>query len=364
MATGVRATPEKKAAVLADYRSKKMTSPTALAKAHGLSRSSVYRILQSAQHQSEVEAARVTAPQTQAAAPNTGLRAAIAKGGDAQSDSESDDDGQESQMSGNFFFRSSRFADDLGLADTTGGRREVMDKNESAEENEEKLEEAMNRIASFGNGGNDIVDGPPMPPSRLLDEIMSDGPVGLAVSRKSQARTEAPAAPPEPFIDRADVTQRIIFNVEHFGTILKPVVGPSPQDFIASLAAKSDRELKSLLTTLERTRSVGNIAAGFKQTFYVLGQATEATSRFIGMKSEGFTERLRQQDEELTMIMKEIAMDQWERVKAMDRPEMRLGLMFCMTLVQTDAHNRMREQVERVRAGRVAPGVVEAHTDL
>ena len=40
------------------------------------------------------------------------------------------------------------------------------------------------------------------------------------------------------------------------------------------------------------------------------------------------------------------------------------GLVFAMTLVQTDAHNRLRDQVERFKAGKVAPGVVEAHADL
>ena len=38
-------TPDKKTAVLADYRAKKATSAAQLAKMHGLSRSAVYRLL-------------------------------------------------------------------------------------------------------------------------------------------------------------------------------------------------------------------------------------------------------------------------------------------------------------------------------
>ena len=58
-------------------------------------------------------------------------------------------------------------------------------------------------------------------------------------------------------------------------------------------------ELKHLLTTLERTRSVGTISAGFKQVFYIAAQGVEITSGFVGGKSQGFTAQLHQQDEEM-----------------------------------------------------------------
>jgi len=157
---------------------------------------------------------------------------------------------------------------------------------------------------------------------------------------------DEPILPQAIFVDRGDLIQRILFNVEHFGPLLTGIIGPNPPEFIQGLEKRGDLELKALLNTLERTRSVGNLASGFKQTFFfVVGQATEVVTKLVGMKTDGFVDHLRQQDTEVTMIMKELAIDQWETLKGMNSPEMRFGALFGLTLIQTDAANRMKSHL-------------------
>lgn len=320
---------ELKEKVLADYRSKAVTSAAGLAKKHGLSRSSVYRILSA------------VAPAT------TGKASAVPGSGPQLVVSEKDDDEESvaSQVSRSYLMRSDRFADDLGLTSTK--LTNVPDESPvDAEEREQQIESAMEVI--LGERGETyrtpaFLDTPP--------------------PRQLPVHHEAPREVPTGLIDRDDVTQRIIFIVEHFGPIVAGVIGSDAPAFLQQLATKSDVELVRLLRTLERTRSVGNIAAGFKQVFYFAGQTTEMLTKIVGLKTDGFASHLREQDRELTMIMKEIALNQWERVKDLDSPEMRLGSMFCLTLLQTDAVNRMKA-LRSAPQTPVNPSVVEATADL
>jgi hypothetical protein len=59
-------TPEQRDKVLADFSGKKFKTATDLAKAHGLSRSCVYRILTAHQKSKEVERESQSAPKRQA----------------------------------------------------------------------------------------------------------------------------------------------------------------------------------------------------------------------------------------------------------------------------------------------------------
>lgn len=307
--------PETKAAVLADYRAKKLKSAAALAKAHGVSRSAVYRLLQA--ENTQAPALVVTEPVTE---PD-------------ESTFDSDDELQ-------FLRRSDKFAEDLGLPATS--TRHVVDDGKTPAEREEELDGAVEAIFS-----------PPVPRFQL-------------------PRYREPPREPEPepvfvrvAVDRQDLLQRVIFNVQNFGPLLTTIIGPSPDAFIATLQNLSDDELAGTLKTLERTRSVGNIAAGFSQTFYMVAQATEITTGAIGVRAQGFTARLRAEEQQISMIMKELAIENWERVKAMDSPTARLGILFCMTLAQTDATNRLAAaSASGPGSQRVSPGTEAAHADL
>jgi hypothetical protein len=387
--------PDLRAKVLEDFHSKKAKSATELAKKHGLSRSSVYRILTKDAHERELQSAKGTPASGPASGPtprtvvlkhtidhqsSSRLSERAAESEDESGDESGSEDG-DSDVSDAFFYRSDKFADDLGLPSTTVGVKNFVDDEgpDAAPVDEDEVDAVFDRIAG-GTGTSQPSSS--QPPSKLLDEVLAM-PAPAPQRRSRMPRVEDPdsedgeddwVVPTQPRTlakgvypseSRADTTQRIIFNVEHFHSLLKPLVGESKDVFLQSLASRSDGDLRNLLLTLERTRSVGNLASGFKQTFYVVGQATEVLTQMVGMRTQGFADHLRTQDEEIAMIMKELAMDQWQTLKEMDKPELRLGALFCLTLVQTDGQNRMKEQVAHALQGsRVSSATVEAHADL
>ena len=345
--------PDKKAAVLADYHSKKATSATELAKLHGVSRSSVYRLLQKEAAVKAEAAAPIVAPRK----PSDVVSAPKQKKPETAPPSDDEDDVEDfdSEDEQRFLLKSDKFAEDLGLPMVGSNLVNVEGDGKAPEEREEELDGAVDVI--FG-GGNTIINS--VPPA-LLERVFDDDEPAPPQRQRSR-REEVIHVIPR--IDRNDVIQRIIFNVQNFGPLLATIVGPQPDAFIAVVQKMGDDELVSTLTTLERTRSVGNIAAGFKQTFYMVAQATEITTTFLGVKAHGFTERLRAEEQQVAMIMKELAIENWERVKAMDSPTARLGILFCMTLAQTDASNRLTEALKPSLSSRVSPGTEAAHADL
>jgi hypothetical protein len=60
--------------------------------------------------------------------------------------------------------------------------------------------------------------------------------------------------------------------------------------------------------------------------------------------------------------MKELAIDQWETLKGMNSPEMRLGALFGLTLIQTDAANRMKSHFHM--SATVDGSTIAQHSDL
>jgi len=339
-------TPESREKILRDYRIGKHTSAVKLAEAHGVSRSAVYRVLKAEK--------AVNQPHD-------------SQGSDeAANDNETHivDSSSGELIPNDALIKMDALASDLDLPEEGSRlRHDNDDKTPAQREADEKVaDELMSRIAGdMGDfGGDAALDG-------VLGKIYSQ-PAPPAASRRggeiSRQRATMSYEPPAVIYDRTDLTQRIIFNVEHFSPHLKTIIGDNSEAFIQSLAVRSGEELSALLKTIERTRSIGNLAAGFKQVFYIAGQAVETGSRVIGMKTTGFTQQLREQDEEITMCLKEIAINEWERLKAFDSPQIRLGTLFCMTLMQTDARNRMSEALQKVVNAPVNASVAAANADL
>jgi hypothetical protein len=331
-----RATSEQKVKVLADIKAKKTITETA--KAHGLSRSAVYRILDGEKRR-ELTAAPAPAPQQQAA--------------DDDSASESEDEG----VSKDFFMKNDKFADDLGLPQDSRRINHSADEQEAhiTEEMEEELDGMMGRILGAPAVASPFPLQRGTDMSSLMDKIAAHPQQFEAQHQKQHQQL----MPPPSRYDREDLIQRIVFNVQHFGSLLETITG-NKEAFIASLAVKDGPELKHLLTTLERTRSVGTISAGFKQVFYIAAQGVEVTSGLVGVKSNGFVAQLQQQDEEIGMCMKEIALNEWERLKNLDSPQVRLGMMFCLTLAQTHTRNEMLSY----RDAPLNPELSKANEDL
>lgn len=332
-------TPEKKAAVLADFRAKKATSAAQLAKMHGLSRSAVYRLLKNEQ-KDEPESKEESESKTRDDVSVTSFT---------------------SQDNAKFLRNSDIFAEDLGLPLVSDIMQHDENPNSAAAKKERNLDDAVSSV--FGSGGTAIVDTDVSP--EVLSKVFEERPPRRTRQRVEPEQEREPEREPEPVrVDRQDLIQRIVFNVENFGPLLSTIVGTDTQAFIKSLHTLGPAELQRTLEVLERTRSVGNIAAGFKTTFFMVAQATEVVTLAVGVKAKGFAERIRAEDAQVTMIMKELALENWNRVKAMDSPTARLGVLFCMTLAQTDSMNRLNEVMRPQMASPVPDAFSAAHKDL
>jgi hypothetical protein len=306
--------PDKVKAVLRDYRSGKASSASELAKLHGVSRSAVYRLLKK---EGDTPDLKVTEKEQTAEKPE-----------------------ENGTLMEDLFSKAEQFANTLGLPEQAGKVLNEEPKDAKAEqEKEEQLDALMDAMMGTPPQGLTL----PAGLQEALDEPMPTRP--RTILRRMEPELELKPQVTE--ARRAEIVQKIVFNIQHFGPQLEVITGANREAFLQTLPALSTPQLSETLTTLERTRSVGNIANGFKHLFYVAGQATETATQFAGMSTQGFTAQLKAQDEEITMIMKELAIEQWERLKVMDSPQVRLGMLFCMTLVQVDTRNKLEEHFKR-----------------
>jgi hypothetical protein len=340
--------PDKVSAVLKDYRSGKASSASELAKLHGVSRSAVYRLLKAETGKAPTDTS------TSQQVPATPQR--------PEKVTTEDTDTGESLID-TLFNKAEAFANNLGLPEQSGEVKHVEVKDEAAErEKEEKLDAFIDTLM----GNQPVAMNLPEGLQAALDAPM-EKPVHVRRRVNYQDLEDTPreveevrAPPPE--ARRADVIQKIIFNLQHFGPQLEVITGPNREQYIQTLTSMSVPQLRETLTTLERTRSVGNIANGFKHVFFMLGQATETATQFIGMTTQGFTSQLKAQEEEVSMIMKEIAIEQWERLKVMDSPQVRLSMLFCMTLIQVDTRNKLEAHFKQSQA--VPESIARSSVDL
>jgi hypothetical protein len=113
--------------------------------------------------------------------------------------------------------------------------------------------------------------------------------------------------------------------------------------FVTSLSEKSALQLQDLLTTMERTRAAGNLAAQMKQVFLVGSRAAETLGARLRLKTQGLADALLQQQQELDYIFKELALNYSDTFTKASSPEIRLATLFGMTLLQVDTRNRIRE---------------------
>jgi hypothetical protein len=106
-----------------------------------------------------------------------------------------------------------------------------------------------------------------------------------------------PPPPPPPPPPKEPIIQRILLNADTF-----PAHFPFITDrtaFQASLHSMNAYELDSLLQTMERTRSTNNLSAQIKGGFFMGARAIEALGSRIRLKTQGFTDALQQQQQEL-----------------------------------------------------------------
>lgn len=189
----------------------------------------------------------------------------------------------------------------------------------------------------------DIIDTRAM--NRLAENLFEgddDEPITQRVSKRKEKPIVKFASSDEAALERNALEQRIILNIENFAPIFHFI--KDKDAFIRSVPNKSMTELQSLLKTLENTRTTVNLSNQMKNTFYMATRGTEMVGMmFLGLKTQGFTEQLMTQQQELDMIFREIAIDYAPMFAITTKPELRLGMIFAMTLMQTDSTNRLKE---------------------
>ena len=159
---------------------------------------------------------------------------------------------------------------------------------------------------------------------------------------------------------KADLIASITLNVEAFEPLLRSIVKPSPEVFLDRLYSKSQSELSTLLAVLIKTRTIANVTNQLRHTVNLTAQGCEAlTSSVLGMRTQGFATAISTQDEEVRMILREIALEQVDAFNKLQRPELRLAMLFSTTLLATDASNRLKD-----REKALPPAVAQKHADL
>ena len=184
------------------------------------------------------------------------------------------------------------------------------------------------------------------PPPQVKDERQAVNIVEQLVKEvnKPQAVTIPemilpPRAPP-----RDETIQRILLNADTF-----PAHYPFITDknaFVQSLSEKSAHQLDDLLKMMERTRSVNNLSNQMKQVFFVTARATESLGTRIRLKTQGLTDALLQQQQELDYIFKELAIEYADKFNTATRPEIKLLMTFGMAVLSVDSQNRLREHIK------------------
>lgn len=146
-------------------------------------------------------------------------------------------------------------------------------------------------------------------------------------------------------VERNAVIQRIMLNLDNFAPVFTFI--HNKEEFVRSLHSKSLDDLRGILKTMETTRTTVNLSNQMKQTFMMVAKGTEVLgNRFLNLKTGGFTEQLLAQKQELDMIFRELAIDYAPKFTFQTRPEIRLAMLYGMTLLQTDNSNRIREFIE------------------
>ena len=179
--------------------------------------------------------------------------------------------------------------------------------------------------------------------------------IGAPQQPVAQPPPLAPAPPPppvpmEPPMDSAQMITRIQMNVENFAPLLKHIVKPDADTFQKELFYKSEDELKLLLRVIERARLTGNMANQFKHVFWMTTSAVEVAAPMIGVKAQGLTHALRQQDEEIALILKEMALERADSLQNAQRPEVRLAFLVSTTLLSVDSLNRLKASRQKPTA--------------
>jgi hypothetical protein len=143
--------------------------------------------------------------------------------------------------------------------------------------------------------------------------------------------------------EKADVLAKIYLNCNNFEVVLRDVLRPSKDDYLKGMPKKSLGELRGVLRLLEHTRTVNNSANQMKHIVYMGASGIEMATQSFGMKTQGYASMIKAQDEEVQSILREIALENADKLQKYQSPTVRLTLLMTTTLLAVDSRGRQQE---------------------
>jgi predicted transcriptional regulator len=204
---------------------------------------------------------------------------------------------------------------------------------------------------------------------REMDE--TSGPNEPKKGRKKAVKELLDFAPMGPMVpvvqdeDKSIYITKIQMNIDNFADVLRDHIKPDRDSFMSRVCKMSTADLKQTLSLLETVRSSNNLANQLKYLLFgATGLIEAGTQRFLGMKTRGYADMVRQQDAEIQSCLREIAINNVESYKKVERPEMRLATVLITTLLATDSRNRMEDIKTHFETKQVSPETAEKFQGL
>lgn len=150
-------------------------------------------------------------------------------------------------------------------------------------------------------------------------------------------------------LQRQTLIASISVMVETFEPLLKSITHGMKDAYIRGLSKKSLAELKATESVIKEQVKIGNVSNQLRHMYYMCASGLEVGGSIIGLKTEGYTRVLMSQDDEIRMILQEIALLHKDKFTMSTRPELRLGLLSFTALMATDSKNRSQLRDTPVR---------------
>lgn len=205
-------------------------------------------------------------------------------------------------------------------------------------------------------------------PTDIIDKILSTEPKKKRGKKAEQPFMDSallrgleviPRANEDTDAEKAKVLSRIQMNVSNFEVVLQDVLRPSKEEFLKSLPKKGLGELRVILKSIEHTRAVNNMANQMKGMVMMGASGVEMLTTQFGLRTQGYAQVIRAQEEEIQSILREIAFERAEQLTAYQRPELRLTMLLTTTLLAVDSRNRMAQFRQAPQAQAEIPAEAE-----
>jgi len=222
----------------------------------------------------------------------------------------------------------------------------------------------LNKFMNIGQGPSEGVEPASKKGRKTVDDLLSKLGAGRSV-KKTVDFSDVITAPREDLQDKSVYITKITMNVDNFPEVLKDHIKPDRDGYIAKICKMNVSDLHQTLKLLETVRSSNNMANQLKYLLYGATNIIEVgTQRFLGMQTQGYAQMVRQQEAEIQSCLREIAINNVEKYKSIEKPEARLVTVLVTTLLATDSRNRMERVRTEFKSKPVDPEAEKKYEDL